>query len=245
MCSLLAQELLEVWERGLAQAPVVRALSLLAAACPELTSDQIATLSIGQRDARLLALREALFGPELESVVNCPGCNDRLELSLNTTELRFGAESQQQVTEVSFNVSSYNLRLRLPNSRDVLLAGSLEGPAERRDRLLKCCLLSAERNKVPVEADQLSPEVAEAAAQELAEADPLADIRMKILCPSCGHAWCAGFDIVEFLWAEVEAWAARTMNEVHTLASVYGWCERDILTLSPTRRQFYLDMVGT
>ena len=244
MRSLLAQELLEVWERGLAQAPAARALSLLAAACPELTSDQIATLSIGQRDARLLVLREALFGPELESVVNCPGCNDRLELSLSTTELRFGAESQQQVTEVSLNVSAYNLRLRLPNSRDVLLAGSLEGPADRRDRLLKCCLLSAERNEVPVEADQLSPEVAEAAAQELAEADPLADIRMNILCPSCGHAWRAGFDIVDFLWAEVEAWAARILNEVHTLASVYGWCERDILALSPTRRQFYLDMVG-
>jgi len=244
MRSILAQELLEVWEHGLAQAPCVRALSLLAAACPELTFDQIATLSIGQRDARLLALREALFGQELESVANCPSCNERLEVSFSTTELRSGAKSQQQATELSLNVASYNLRLRLPNSWDILLAGSLEAPDQRRDQLLKCCLLSAKRNEVPVEADQLSPEVAEAAAQDLAEADPLADIRIKILCPSCGHAWRAAFDIVEFLWAEVEAWAGRVLNEVHTLASAYGWCERDILALSPTRRQFYLDMVG-
>ena len=244
MRNLLAQELLEVWERGVAQAPAVRALSLLAAACPELTFDQIATLSIGQRDACLLALREELFGPELQSVVNCPGCNERLELSLSTTELRSGSEPELQAGEVSLSVGGYSLRLRPPNSRDVLLAGSLVDPAGRRDQLLKCCLLSAESNGVPVEVDHLSPEVAEAVGQELAEADPLADIRMKMLCPSCGHAWRAAFDIVEFLWAEVEAWAGRILNDVHTLASAYGWCERDILALSPTRRQFYLDMVG-
>jgi hypothetical protein len=244
MRGLLAQELLEVWERGLAQAPVVRALSLLAAACPELTFDQVATLSIGQRDARLLALRETLFGPELESVVDCPGCNERLELSLNTAELWAGSESEQQAGEVSLSVAGHGLRLRLPNSQDVLFAGSLDDPAERRDQLLKCCLLSAECNEVPVGADHLSAEVMEAAAQKLADADPLADIRMNILCPACGHAWRAAFDIVEFLWTEVEAWAVRMLNEVHMLASAYGWCERDILALSPTRRQFYLDMVG-
>lgn len=244
MRSILPQELLEVWERSLAQAPAVRAQWLLAAACPELTPDQIATLSIGQRDARLLALREALFGAEMESVVNCPGCNERLELSFSTTELRSGSESQPQAAEVSLNVAGYDLRLRLPNSRDVLLAGSLADEDESRGQLLRRCLLSAECNEVPVEADDLSAEVVEAAAQELAEADPLADIRIKVLCPSCGHAWKAAFDIVEFLWAEVEARAGHILNEVHALASAYGWSERDILALSPRRRQFYLDMVG-
>jgi hypothetical protein len=244
MHGLSSMELLEIWECGGTQAPVVRALSLLAAACPELTLEQITTLSIGQRDARLLALREALFGPELESVVDCPGCNERLELSLRTTDLRSGSESQQQATEVSLSVAGFDLRLRPPNSRDVLSAGSYADSGERRGRLLKCCLLSAERNEVPVEVDYLSAEVAEAAAQKLAQIDPFADIRMNINCPSCGHAWRAAFDIVEFLWAEVEAWAGRIFNEVHTLASAYGWCERDILALSPTRRQFYLDMVS-
>ena len=31
--------------------------------------------------------------------------------------------------------------------------------------------------------------------------------------------------------------------EVHTLASVYGWTEREILSLSEPRRAFYLEMV--
>jgi hypothetical protein len=42
----------------------------------------------------------------------------------------------------------------------------------------------------------------------------------------------------------VEDWASRLLLEVHALASVYGWSERDVLNLSPRRRRLYLDMVG-
>ena len=41
-----------------------------------------------------------------------------------------------------------------------------------------------------------------------------------------------------------DAWALRTLAEVHRLASAYGWREQDILALSPARRQLYLGMVG-
>jgi hypothetical protein len=33
------------------------------------------------------------------------------------------------------------------------------------------------------------------------------------------------------------------MREVHRLARVYGWREADILSMSASRRQFYLEMV--
>ena len=49
---------------------------------------------------------------------------------------------------------------------------------------------------------------------------------------------------MSFLWTEIEAWAWRMLSDVHTLARAYGWGERDILALSPTRRQFYLEMGG-
>jgi hypothetical protein len=31
---------------------------------------------------------------------------------------------------------------------------------------------------------------------------------------------------------------------VHLLASAYGWSEGDILSMSPVRRQFYLEISG-
>ena len=52
------------------------------------------------------------------------------------------------------------------------------------------------------------------------------------------------FDIVSFFWTELEVWVARVLSDVHTLAQAYGWSEHDILSLSLTRRQCYLEIVG-
>ena len=60
-----AAKLLQVWERGQLQAPVEKALTLLAAAYPDATRESLATLSIGERDSGLLSLREQLFGVAL------------------------------------------------------------------------------------------------------------------------------------------------------------------------------------
>ncbi len=77
----------------------------------------------------------------------------------------------------------------------------------------------------------------------MAEADPLADARLALSCPACGRPWEAAFDVVAFLWGELDAWARRTFAEVHALASAYGWREADVLALSPERRRIYLDLV--
>ncbi len=61
--SLGASGLLAAWEDGTTQHPVQRGLTLLAAAWPELPEPVFSQMSIGQRDAALLTLREQLFGP--------------------------------------------------------------------------------------------------------------------------------------------------------------------------------------
>ncbi len=52
------------------------------------------------------------------------------------------------------------------------------------------------------------------------------------------------FDILSYLWTEIEDWAQRLLVDVHTLAVSYGWSERDILALSPRRRRMYLELLG-
>src|SRR5512132_3467594 len=83
-----ASELLAVWECGLGQSLVQRALWLLSAACPDMSLDALAQLSIGQRDARLLELREWLFGSSLVSVAVCPRCREQLELAFDMSDVR-------------------------------------------------------------------------------------------------------------------------------------------------------------
>ena len=63
-------------------------------------------------------------------------------------------------------------------------------------------------------------------------------------CADCGHRWVSAFDIVSFLWSEIDNWAKRLLREVCALATALGWREADILAMSAQRRQLYLQIIG-
>ncbi len=242
MRALSASELLDVWEHGFGRAPAEQALVLLAAACPDLSPDQLASLSIGQRDAHLLTLREWTFGPRLQGLVICPACGERLELDLRTTDLHVGAKPAGQSGPFSLEAGGYTIQFRLPDSTDLVASAQDDDVAVLRRRILDRCLLSIRTGEKDAPLSQLPEEVIGAVVAKMAEADPQADMIFSITCPACGHAWQALFDIGSFFWGEVTTWGYRLLYEVHLLASAYGWSEADILAMSPWRRQCYLEM---
>ncbi|MGW4967776.1 hypothetical protein ACWEPL_62105, partial [Nonomuraea sp. NPDC004186] len=73
--------------------------------------------------------------------------------------------------------------------------------------------------------------------------DPLVDVELCLACPDCGLEWAESFDIVSYLWSELDGWCRRTLLEVHDLAAAYGWTEPQVLALSAWRRQCYLGLV--
>ncbi len=241
MRALSLLELLRVWESGLTQGPVERALTLLGAAYPDTPRESLASLTIGRRDASLLTLREWTFGSRVDSVVACPECGQRLELSFDVSDVRVTA--CEETVEVTMMLADYDLRLRPPNSLDIAAIAAEPALEVKRRMLFERCVVAVSRDGRTTTAASLPEEAMEAAASHLAEADPQADVQLNVACP-CGRRWHSAFDIVSFFWAEIEAWACRILREVHVLASAYGWCEADILALSPARRQFYLAMVG-
>jgi hypothetical protein len=243
MRALSAAELLDVWEQGQARSPIDRALLLLAAACPELHAEELAGLPIGQRDAELLRLRVWIFGSPLVSLVTCPQCGERLELSFQVSDVLVPSPALGEQPS-SLSVGPYNVQFRLPNSRD-LAAASASGDLEGGRRLLVGrCVLAAWRGEDDEPAGDLPEEVVAVLAEQMAQADPQGDVRLALSCPACGHKWQAAFDIVSFFWSEIHAWAQRILREVHVLASAYSWREADILAMSPLRRQAYLELVG-
>ena len=129
MRALSVPELLRVWESGLAQGPVERALLLLGAAHPDTPRESLASLTIGQRDAGLLTLREWTFGSRVDSVVVCPECSQRLELTFEISDVRVTA--YETVAEVAVMVADYDLRLRPPNSLDVAAIAATRPNAKR------------------------------------------------------------------------------------------------------------------
>lgn len=239
MRALSASELLRVWERGLSAGPLRRAQELLAAACPESNREGIQSLSIGQRDALLLRLREWTFGRELIGIWLCPACGERIELACAASDFLLSDARPLACVDLE----GYHLELRPPNSAD-LEAVTDHDLSLARLRLLERCLVTANDQGGAVEASRLPDAVLDEAEKQLAAADPQADIQFVLACPNCGARHRAAFDIVSFFWREIESWAVRILREVHTLASAYGWGEEEILALSPVRRQCYLDLAG-
>jgi hypothetical protein len=232
-----AAAMLGAWEHGAGEGAVQRGLILLALADPGVDPRALAALNIGERDRRLLALRESCFGPRMTGLLSCPVCREELEIELATTALRAAAPAQ--VGDLTVRSDDYELRLRLPDSGDLLACAGMAAPDAAR-LLQRASILSATLGGENIDADTLPPHLVSAAGERLRELDPLADLRFDFTCASCGHRWQTLFDIVPFLWQELDGWAARTLREVHALASAYGWSENAILSLTPTRRQHYL-----
>jgi hypothetical protein len=242
MRALSAGELLTVWEHGVNQRPSRRALALLAVACAdEAAPDQLARLSIGQRDGRLLEMRERTFGPRLAAISACPACNEVLEFAINAADIRIGPAPEPETIGLAY--AGYDLRFRLPNTLDLTTVDPSADRQTSRQHLLRRCVTSAQRAGVEIPADDLPPEVVAAVSERMAETDPQADVELDLACPQCEHRWQSPFDIVSFFWSEINALALRLLNDVHALASAYGWSEAAILALAPARRQTYLDLI--
>jgi len=239
MRPLTVPELLNVWERGVGARPFERALEILTAAAPETSATALACVSIGRRDARLLRLREWAFGSDLPIVAACPRCHQPLETTLTVGDLCAPPEAGGD-PDTTLTTGEYKIRCRPPNSEDLAACVGLDAATSRRTLLLRC-VMEASCGDNAVKADELPDWVLEAVVQRIAEADQ-AEIRINLTCPDCEHRWNEVFDIVSFFWTEIDAWARRLLREVHVLASAYGWSEREILGLSPVRRQIYLAM---
>ena len=221
--------IVQAYEDGRDRHPLDRALLLLSAAAPEAKWEELASLPVGRRDARLLELRERLFGRRLRFSSRCPSCDEKVEAEIDARSLHQEPAQGEHEVQLGTNV----VRFRLPDSRD--LAAVIDLPPEKAGAsLLERCVTSG----------SLQPGMLDALDRAMAEADAQAEIAFSLSCPNCARAWEDLLDPPSFLWAELSAEAQRLFREVHALAAAYGWREAEILDLSPARRRTYLELVG-
>ena len=249
-----AAELLSAWERAAGQPPLHQALALLEVACPERSRDELAALSIGERDGRLLTFRERLFGAGMTSVAACPRCQQTVETSFDVDDIRavdHATHDEGRRGTVSVSLDGYHVSCRLPNTHDLAALDDGDDGEGTGLPLLRRCLVSATRDRddgagaeTIADVRRLPAAVVDAIAAQIAAADPQADTRLGLRCPECGHAWEATFDIAAYLAVEVHGWATRVLREVHWLAHAYGWTETHILAMTPLRRRVYLELLG-
>ncbi len=235
-------DLLDAWDAGWRMGPSGRAVGLLMSGCRDEDPQALAALPVGERDRRLLELRERLFGPSMTGIVSCGACEERLEVEVAIDELRAPPTGVDRAGQ-SLTAGEWEVHFRLPNSRDIASIEGLRDEQPARRALLQRCLLEVTRRGENVPASEVPDDVAALIGQRMAAADPQATAEFPVACPDCNHSWSAPFDVAAFLWTEVDVWARRMLRQVHELATAYSWSEDEVLRLSPARRARYLELI--
>jgi len=242
MHALTATELLGAWERCLSQSAARRPVTLLSLSDGDTTGERVAQLSIGQRDAALLSLRERAFGPRMNGLATCPTCGLEVQLDFTVSDVRV-ADSPATSALHELNLDDCAVTFRLPNTLDLEALDAQADASATRRALLERCLVSARHRGREMPADQLPQDLVTAISERMSAVDPQAEVDLALRCPQCDQHWGAPLDIASFLWTELHAWALRLLRDVHELASAYGWPEAEILALTPARRQAYLELI--
>ncbi|MDH5543405.1 MAG: phage baseplate protein [Nitrospinota bacterium] len=241
MRSLNTFDVIGTWERGEGRYVTDTALSLLMPAFPEKSLSDLADLTVGQRDAALFELFEKTFGKKIPGFAKCPKCDEHLEFDMSTVDFRTTITPD---LDRKFSSGNFEITFRPITGRDLLETQNLEEISDARMYLIEKAVVNATRDGIPVPACDLPQEVVQILSTKLSQSDPLSEIMLDLHCPLCGESWESLLDIVIFFFLEITAETKRLLNEVHILAEAYGWREDEILSLSPERRSFYMDIAG-
>jgi hypothetical protein len=224
--------------------PAERTTALLARCLVQLggetpaSMESVRSLAVGDREALLLQLRAATLGDRLDCVVICPACGEVMDVRLAVTELVLEPYSDA------------------PERREAVLDGrpvayravtGADQEAGARMALVDvdaAARLVLERCLEAADGDELTPEVERTLPALLAEADPQAELALRLRCTGCESEFSVALDAGTFLARELAGRQDELYRQVHVLASHYHWSEAELLALTPAKRRLYLELVA-
>jgi hypothetical protein len=245
MPRLSAEAVLAIWEQAPIDDAVRGPLTVLAHAYPELSEDNLLDLSIGERDSLLLQLRHQLFGENLDGFAHCPSCDERLEFSITVGEIRRTGYPGVLDRVLDVKTSDVQARMRLPNSHDLVQIQRCQNPERAAHLLFERCIERIECQGRRLTPGELPEDLLAMLDERLSQQQGLADLELEIQCDACGHSWKAQLDIASFFIRELGRYAGQLLDQVHMLATAYGWTEQAILGMHPHRRSAYLERLLT
>lgn len=235
MNTLGEQDLLTIWEQGHGRSAIEQALLLLSVAHRITDTSKVAKWSIGYRDTQLFLLRVQLFGDVFVNHINCPNCNEKLEWEMKLTDFPLPADPVSELALHTFDHGDYRIQFQMPSTLDVAKADP--------EKILQACIKTIEKQGEELNLADLPSDGLEALGKEMERLEPIANLSFSLNCAACGHEWNSHFDIISYLWSEIENWAQHLLQEIVALARAFGWTEEQILRLSSRRRQLYLQMI--
>jgi|WetSurMetagenome_2_1015567.scaffolds.fasta_scaffold32907_4 hypothetical protein len=243
MMKLQDKIIIEVWERIANQHLLESALTILNSVMPEIPKKDFAEMSIGRRNYLLTQIRDKLIGRDLNCFTVCPKCNSELEFSFSL-EATINPPKGEDLFFV-FIVDDYVIRYRLPNSIDLAAASKCKDFYSAKNTILNSCLIDLTKNDQKIFLSDLPEEIILKLSHDMSIKDPAAESVIDLVCQDCNYSWATIMDIAFFLIAEINFYAKNILRDVHQLASAYGWSESEIIGMSPPKRNWYLNALGT
>jgi hypothetical protein len=244
---LAAADVLEIVDAGGERDAAQRGLLLLERARPDHPAERLAGATLGFRDAQLLALRCGTFGDPLAGRVRCPACELLLAVDVGRAELERLAAGGEPEPGDAFEIECGDVVVtaRPPDGHALRAAAAQEDVDGARRSLIGSCVLEARSGKRKLDVGSLSDEVLEQVGEAIVAADPQSEVRIELTCAGCGHEWMPVLDIALFFWRELSAASVQILDDVHQLATGYGWSEEEVLRLSSRRRRRYVERLAS
>ncbi len=193
-------------------------------------------LAVSDRDRLLATIYMQCFGDWIESTVPCGHCNKDFDLSFSLLGLVKSLEDRRGFTvagpdEEGNYVLADGRRFRLPTSADQLNVLGLESGRAVTTLLDRCV----------VEGDlSADPETLQTAMEEVGA---ILDVDLEASCPECGTRQEVRFDIQTYLLRALSHEKLFLTQEVHRIATAYGWGFLEILNLPREDRRTYVRLI--
>ncbi|HEX6082965.1 MAG TPA: hypothetical protein VF266_00465 [Thermoanaerobaculia bacterium] len=191
-------------------------------------------LPVGDVESLLLALRASLLGEHIHAEIACPskGCRTRIDVSFTVADyLRHHKPRKARglSADGAWLTDAEGMTFRIPTLRDqVDVSGSAGAPEKLYERCVRGDASPRARRRIERVLDAIAPTLSDYVGGA---------------CPECGLAVEVYFDVEQFVLRELRDTAAEVIDDVHLLASRYGWSEADIVALPRSRRTAYAERV--
>jgi hypothetical protein len=210
--------------------------SLLVSSHDEAVSaDEAGQLTPWERDRLLAALYTRIYGPRVDTTITCQSCEALFDLDFMLPTLIDDLAPQETLPyadEHTF-VLRDDIRFRLPTGDDECAVFGL--PREQAEaELLQRCVVDSEA----LDADILAE--VQNAMQALA---PVVNVDLDAKCPECGQQQTVQFDLQRYLLTALMNDRSQLVQEIHLLASAYGWSLSEILNLARSQRRAFVALV--
>lgn len=193
------------------------------------------------RERLLAAVYMRTYGNRVESTLKCGQCAEKFEMDFQLDALLKFLRPADPATlgvtclENGAFISGEGIAFRLPTGDDECLVAGLD-PEDARSVLLGRCIQN--ESEAPGFEQQM-----DSIQSTMESLSPLVDIELDARCPECGHEQVAHFDLQYYLLSSIRGERRRLMEEIHALASNYGWSLSEILSLPRSQRRMLAELV--